>query len=100
MIRKRGRERILYLPHAARQMTRPDRMISTPEIRRVIDEGEIIEDYPDDVRGRSCLILGKGDADRPLHVVCTPKDEYLAIITAYVPTRENWEEGFMVRRKK
>ena len=75
-------------------------MISTMEIRRVIDEGQIIEDYPDDVRGPSCLILGKGDADRPLHVVCTPKEDYLVIITAYIPTVENWDEGFTVRRRK
>jgi hypothetical protein len=44
--------------------------------------------------------MRKGDADRPLHVVCTPKDDYLVIITAYIPAVENWEEGFRVRRKK
>ena len=39
----------------------------------------MIEDYPEDVRGHSCLILGRGNHDRPIHVVCSPKDGYLAI---------------------
>ena len=75
-------------------------MISTLEVRKVIFEGEIIEDYPDDARGHSCLMLGYGDENRALHVVCAPKDEYLAIITTYVPDEEQWDEGFKNRRKK
>ena len=81
-------------------MIHPDRMISTLEVRKVIFEGEIIEDYPDDARGHSCLMLGYGDENRALHVVCAPKDEYLAIITTYVPDEEQWDEGFKNRRKK
>jgi len=100
LVREKAVQRILYLPHAARQMMRPDRMISPREIRGVIDGGEIIEDYPDDVRGHSCLILGTGDGERPLHVVCAPKDGYLAVITAYIPTEENWQAGFRVRVRK
>lgn len=100
LVREKAAQRILFLPHAARQMMRPDPMISPQEVRGVIDRGEILEDYPDDVRGHSCLILGIGDGERPLHVVCAPKDHYLAIITAYIPTGENWREGFRVRIKK
>ncbi len=59
-IRDRASQRILFLPHAVRQMSRPDRMISTADVRKVIEEGEVIEDYPEDARGHSCLILGKG----------------------------------------
>ena len=40
-------------------------------------EGEIIEDYPEDTGGHSCLILGRGGDGRPIHIVCAPKDEYL-----------------------
>ena len=46
-------KRILILPHAVRQMSRPDRMISVTEIRSVIKNGELVEDYPEDVRGHS-----------------------------------------------
>ncbi|MCU1236766.1 MAG: hypothetical protein JWP63_4733, partial [Candidatus Solibacter sp.] len=30
-------------------------MISVVEVRRVVMRGEIIEDYPEDARGHSCL---------------------------------------------
>jgi hypothetical protein len=92
--------RVLYLPHAVRQMLRPDRMITTMEARRVIAEGILVEDYPEDPRGHSCLIAGRGDGDRPIHLVCAPKQHYLAIITAYVPDSDKWSNDFTVRVKK
>ena len=84
-VRRAAARRILFLPHAIQQMLRPDRMIRRMEVRSVIEEGEIIEDYPTDARGRSCLLLGEGIEGRPVHVVCAPKDDYLAVITAYLP---------------
>ena len=89
----------LYLPHAMRQMARPDRMIAAAEIRRVIDSGDMIEDYPDDPRGHGCLILGEGENGRPIHVVCAPKDEFLAVITAYLPDETQWTDGFRTRKE-
>jgi len=74
-------------------------MISTSDVRKVIEEGEIIEDYPEDVRGHSCLILGRGNDRRAIHIVCAPKDEYLAVITAYVPDENQWSKDFRVRVK-
>jgi len=79
-------------------MARPDRMIATEEVRAVIEHGDLVEDYPDDSRGHSCLMLGFGGSGRPIHVVCAPKDEYLAIITAYLPDPHEWAEGFRQRR--
>ena len=75
-------------------------MISRLEVRKTIDQGEIIEDYPEDPRGQSCLMLGFGDDDRPLHVVCAPKDDYLAVITAYLPDESEWPDDFRTRTKK
>jgi hypothetical protein len=89
--------KILFLPHAVQQMARPERMISTAEVRRVIRTGEVIEDYPEDARGHSCLILGRGRGGRPIHVVCAPKSDYLAIITAYLPGAAEWEGNFRQR---
>jgi hypothetical protein len=74
-------------------------MISTGEVRAVIEQGEIIEDYPDDARGHSCLILGRGDGGRAIHVVCSPKEGFLAIITAYLPDEKEWSSDFTARRK-
>ncbi|MFH2092822.1 MAG: DUF4258 domain-containing protein [Pseudomonadota bacterium] len=96
-IKKSAAKRILFLPHAIRQMSKPDRMITAKDIRHVIEHGEIIEDYPEDARGHSCLVLGT--TDRPIHVVCSPKQDYLAIITAYLPDKQDWEENFKTRKK-
>jgi hypothetical protein len=96
-VRKSAAKRILTLPHAIRQMSKPDRMITTSDIRTVIYHGEIIENYPDDIRGYSCLMLGVAGG-RPLHVVCAPKDDYLAIITAYLPDSQEWVDNFKKRK--
>lgn len=71
-VRAAAAKRILFLPHAVRQMSRPIRMISPAEIDAVIAAGELIEDYPEDVRGHTCLLLGSGDGGRPIHIVCSP----------------------------
>jgi len=92
-------KRLLFLPHAVRQMARPDRMITTQEVRTIIERGEFVEDYPEDVRGHSCLMVGRGEGSRPVHVVCSPKDDYLAIITAYLPDPEEWEPDFKTRKR-
>lgn len=61
--------------------------------------GDVIEDYPEDVRGHSCLMLGQCSDGRTVHVVCSPKDDYLAIITAYVPDPAQWSPDFRQRVK-
>ncbi len=99
-VRDAARKRVLFLPHAVKQMARPDRMITTADVRRVIERGEIIEDYPTDPRGHSCLLLGFDSGANPVHIVCTPKDEYLAIITAYRPDAHQWTNDFRTRKRK
>lgn len=59
-VRRAAKTRLLFLPHAIRQMSRPDRMITVREVRRTVVAGEMIEDYPEDMRGHSCLMLGLG----------------------------------------
>lgn len=59
-VREAAAKRILFLPHAVNQMNSPDRMISTEEVRDVISHGVLVENYPEDVRGHSCLMLGWG----------------------------------------
>ena len=98
-VRKSALKRIIYLPHAVRQMSRPDRMISAPDVREAVERGELVEDYPEDARGHSCLILGHGVDGTPLHVVCSPKTDYLAIITAYIPSSQEWEQNLIERKR-
>ena len=97
-VQKAAKKRLLFLPHAIRQMSRPQRMITPSEVETVAVRGELIEDYPQDPRGHSCLLLGFGDANRAVHVVCSPKDDYLAIFTAYLPDPAQWSEDFRRRR--
>jgi len=97
---KSAEKRIIYLPHAVRQMSRPDRMTSVAELRNVAEREELVEDYPQDVRGHSCLILCYGMGGTPIHVVCSPRSDYLAIITAYIPSLEQWEFGYKQRKKR
>ncbi|ABL65454.1 DUF4258 domain-containing protein [Chlorobium phaeobacteroides] len=99
-VKKSAAKRIIYLPHAVRQMSRPDRIILVAEVRNVVERGELVEDYPEDVRGHSCLLLGYKLDDTPIHVVCSPKGDYLAIITAYIPNPEEWECDYKRRRRR
>ena len=73
-------------------------MITPNEVRMVVELGALIEDYPEDARGRSCLMHGKGLGHRNLHVVCSPKEDFLAIITAYLPSERVWDGDLSTRR--
>jgi hypothetical protein len=58
--------------------------ITFTDLENAIYNGEILEDYPDDVRGPSCLLLGHSQ-NRPIHIVCgyTPIN-WIRIITVYI----------------
>lgn len=69
------------------------REISVNEIREAIAVGEVIENYPEDKYGPSCLILGFTETDRPLHVQCSYSSRPLVkIITVYQPDPQLWIE--------
>jgi hypothetical protein len=75
------------------------RYITVAEIRECISGGTIIEDYPDDKYGPSCLLLGFTFAGRPLHIQCSyPAHFILKIITPYEPDPNLWI-NFRIRRK-
>lgn len=73
------------------------RHITVAEVRETIYGGEVIEDYPDDKYGPSCLILGFTDLDRPLHVQCSyPVRTLVKVVTVYEPDPDEWLD-FKVR---
>lgn len=74
------------------------RHISVQEIREAMQGGEIIEDYPQDKYGPSCLVLGFTRAGRCLHIQCTYPVRTIKVITAYEPDPAEWD-GFRIRRK-
>ena len=64
--------------------------IGIVEIREALSHAEILESYPDDPRGASCLVLGLASR-RPLHIVCgRTKTNKLVIITVYRPREPRW----------
>lgn len=99
LVRESAIKKLLFLPHAIRQMNKPERMIMTTEVQWVVLHGDVIENYPEDARGHSCLMVGHSQRGRIIHVVCAPKEEYLAIITAYIPNAAEWDESGRQRRK-
>ena len=74
------------------------RRITVQDVREAIARGEIIEDYPDDKYGPSCLIFGLSGSGRPLHIQCSyPSRPLVKIITLYEPDANLWVD-FKVRK--
>ena len=76
------------------------RHISVQEIREAFANGTVIEDYPEDKYGPSCLVLGFTLPGRPIHVQCTyPSRPMVRIITVYEPDPSLWVD-FRIRRTR
>ena len=88
--------RYIFRAHALRRMIERD--IDQRCIKQVIEQGEIIEEYPDDHPYPSSLMMG-WCGDRPVHVVCAKAKEVIFVITVYEPDRAMWEKGFTQRKK-
>jgi hypothetical protein len=74
------------------------RGIRVSEIKEAVITGEVIEDYPDDKYGPSCLILGFTGNGRPLHIQCSyPSRPLVKVITVYEPAQDEWID-YRVRR--
>ena len=57
----------------------------------LLGNASIIENYPNDKYGPSCLIIGHTLNGRPLHVQCShPNRPLVKIITLYQPAPEHW----------
>jgi len=77
--------------HAVDQSLR--RRISVQEVREAVVVGQIIEDYPDDKYGPSCLFLGYTQKARPLHIQCSYASRPLVkVITVYEPDPDQWAD--------
>ena len=76
------------------------RNISVQEIREAVNIGEVIEDYPEDKYGPSCLIFGFTQAKRPIHAQCSyPLRPTIKMVTVYEPDAAEWI-NFKVRRQR
>ncbi|MEW6557608.1 MAG: DUF4258 domain-containing protein [Elusimicrobiota bacterium] len=78
-----------YIISEHAQVERLEENIDVEEIEEAILNGEILEDYPEDRRGHSCLILcysGK----KVIHTICGVKQNKVVIITVYLPKLPKW----------
>jgi hypothetical protein len=75
--------------HAERE--REDEHILVAELEQSITVGELLEDYPDDPRGHSCLVVGFTQAGRAIHTVWgLLPDGRVRVITVYIPLPPKW----------
>ena len=91
-------EKVFFTGHAIQRMF--ERNIGEEDILSVIQRGEVIENYPDDMPYPSHLILGN-IRGKPLHAVVAfdSKSKTFYVVTVYYPDPELWEEDFKKRRR-
>ena len=71
--------------------------LDVTEIEEAITQGELLEAYPHDPRGKSCLILGYAGI-KPIHAVLGwaksrgAGNRILRIITVYIPQAPKWSD--------
>jgi len=74
------------------------RGIHMDDVKCALNNGEIIERYPDDYPYPGCLVVGHTIAHKPLHTVCGIGENELWLITAYHPDAQEWDSGYKLRR--
>lgn len=69
--------------------------LTTLEVESALSRCEILESYPDDPRGESCLALGFAPERKPVHVVCgRNRSGHLIFITVYMPCFPKWKDPY------
>lgn len=89
---------VLVKDHAAKRMMERD--IFKSDILEVLNEGQEIEQYPDDFPYPSSLLFKIVD-NRPIHVVAAfnQKENQIIIITTYIPDEATFESDYITRKK-
>jgi hypothetical protein len=89
---------IIFRIHAIQRMF--ERRVSVEAVRRVLQSGEMIEDYADEMPAPGGLISAKR-GQHPIHVVMAEnkEDGELVVITVYEPDPGQWKPGFRNRKQ-
>ncbi len=81
--------------HAQQERLADD--LDIEEIESAVLQGDLIEDYPTDPRGPSCLVGGLAGAN-PIHVVLgwarakNQSEPILRVITVFIPRPPKWTD--------
>jgi len=88
---------IIFPPYVLKRMI--ERNIPVDAVRDVLENGEVIEEYPADEPPRY-LMLGWSGV-RPIHVVGEddPLTGETTAVTVYEPDTKVWKDNFTVRRR-
>lgn len=79
---------------------REDEHILVAELEQSVLSGKLLEDYPEDPRGHSCLIMGFASSGRAIHSVWgLLPDDRVRVITVYIPLPPKWIDPW-TRRKR
>ena len=89
--------KIKWSAHAAARIQQ--RGISRNDVISSIENGEIIEEYPDYWLNPACLIFGYAVDNKILHVV-VGLDEFVHIVTAYYPDSGTFEADMKTRKER
>ena len=75
-----------------------ERKITSDSVISTMSSGKIIKQYHDDKPYPSCLIYNNKN-ENPVHVVASSDGINIYVITAYIPTLEEWEPDFQTRKE-
>ena len=89
---------MIFRIHAIQRMF--ERRVSEETVRQVLQSGEMIEDYSDEMSYPSGLMSGRRGV-RPLHVVMAEnsQEDELVVITIYEPDPAQWKSGSRNRKE-
>ena len=89
--------KIKWTLHIIRKLQ--ERGIYREDIYHAIENGQIIEQYPDDYPYPSCLLFGTDLKANPLHIVVGSDGTILFMITSYYPDSDSFEPNHITRKE-
>ena len=92
-----GYNELIFRVHAIQRMFERD--ISEVDVRGVLENGEQIASYPEDLPFPSRLMLGRCRG-RYVHVLASddPTARATVVVTVYIPDPQRWDAAFRRRR--
>ena len=73
--------------------------LTIDQVEDALSSCTIIEKYPDDPRGESCLAVGFVSPRLPLHAVCGKnRSGHLIFVTVYIPAMPKWRDPYTRNR--
>jgi len=88
---------VVVTQHASERFRQ--RNIKMKDLKSGIMNGEIIAQYLDDFPFPSCLVFGYTIDERPIHIVMSDEGTASRVITAYIPSKDNWNDDYKTRRE-